>query len=113
MFYANSIDDFPKLPQGVNICEYLKPYADYPGEYSNKGPRVLVVSGDFWWVGYDLQKFDADAREKLDGKARSTGLLGTLQFDPPVSKDEAHRYKQSDAFTWMFLGAWPKNRSAK
>jgi hypothetical protein len=76
MFYASSMDD--ALSITLNAA-YLKPYMDNPGKYDG-GEYLLheTLPNNKWWVGYDLDaaRRSKTVKDKLEGKARSVGLLG-------------------------------------
>ena len=55
-FHEESRDILPEILKGVNIVEYLKPYIEdnYADKWSNNGPYIFLISGDHWWVGYNI-----------------------------------------------------------
>ena len=105
-FYEDNRDSLAEIPRDSNIVEYLKPHMDNPPKMSNDGPFIFIISGNHWWVGRNLGQTHGgrsrEYRRRIAARANAVGLLGTSQFAPPLSADEAYRYNMED-FVWMFV----------
>ena len=84
MLYADSMDEFERdTPPELDVS-LIKPYMDNPRKYTTNGdPYILTTSGGKLWVGYDLKAAGKSqgVRGKLQGRARTTGLLGERSLD--------------------------------
>lgn len=108
MFYADSMDAVNAATFDVNtvfagatdVRELLGRYVDNPEKYSNGLYFVRGTGGageQRWYVGYDATGAVQDVKDKLKGKANTTGLLGstsnTLGATPTAYNGEN--------FVWM------------
>ena len=80
MFFADSMDDIGSI--STLQVTYLAPYMDNPDKFTTGGSPYRFANGgagltNKWFVGYalDQAKKSPEVKKKLQGKARSTGLL--------------------------------------
>ena len=79
MLYADSMDDFNSGTAPTLTIALLKPYVDNPSKYDTGTAYDLTKNGNKWWVGFDNSKGKKtpEVLEKLQGRAKSVGLLKT------------------------------------
>ena len=106
LFYEDNRNALSEISRDTNIVEYLEQHMDNPPWLSNDGPFIFIISGEHWWVGRNMSQTREDrhrsVRRRLVARASAVGLLGTLEFAPPISADEAYHYDMDD-FVWMFV----------
>jgi hypothetical protein len=110
MYYADHIDTFSSLSGSENHLALLLPYTDKPEKEWWNSFAFRVVNG-IRWVGYKLDKKSSqETSERLENRAKSTGLLGSPSIDePPASTSAEHLYKKTDGAVWLFIDAPSKN----
>ncbi len=89
MLYADSMDFFATDPSATLDVTMIKPYVDNPTKYDGgNGTYVLTFSASKWWVGVNLTGKTKEVKEKLAGRAGTTGLLGSMSLtDKFVTSD--------------------------
>jgi len=101
---ADSDDLFSKIPRDVNAIEYLRQFLR-PPDWSGWNYYFFIISGDYWWIGYDMDSTRdsrrRDTRRTLAGRAQRVGLFGTSQPEPPPSADQFFQYEPGHTFVWM------------
>ncbi|MDR2529105.1 MAG: prepilin-type N-terminal cleavage/methylation domain-containing protein [Synergistaceae bacterium] len=111
MFYADSMDTVNSGgANGVinatgSAKNLLGKYIDNPGKLSNlylfKTTNISGV-GRKWFVGYDLDQLTGEVKEKLAGKAKSTGLYsGATSNTPPNNIAAADFFTVTGTSVWM------------
>jgi hypothetical protein len=101
MYKRDNLDTFSNLLENENYLTLLLPYMDYPKKYSTETYAFRIVNGR-GWVGYSLDRKSNDLLEKLEGKAKSTGLFGSPSLEEPLaSVNTDHFYKSSDGAVWL------------
>jgi hypothetical protein len=124
IYQADHPDTVSSLPENENHVALISIYMDNPDKVLTGNYLFRVVNGAGWvgfnlgrkpsveWFGYKFGgRTSKDTYEKLEGKAKSTGLLGSpTMSEPPASFDDGHLYKSSDEAVWMFYGEFkPKS----
>jgi hypothetical protein len=105
MYYGDSGD--VQLSGNENHLALLLPiFGDASTRFTQPGDYAFRVTGDVWWVGYDLRlRYEKrpGVRERLAGRAQELGgLFGSPSIDvTPVSADAAHLYKADMDAVWM------------
>jgi hypothetical protein len=104
MYDAEHPDAFSSLSRNENHLALLLDYVDNPEKASDNTYAFRVVDS-VGWVGYNLdKKSSGELLEKLEGKAKSAGLLGSPSIDElPASSDVAHLYKKNDGAVWLLV----------
>jgi hypothetical protein len=110
MYDAEHPDTFSSLSRNENHLALLLNYMDNP-EKEWWDSFAFHVVDNVGWVGYNLdKKSPQETLERLEGRAKSTGLLGSPSIDePPASTGVEHLYKKTDGAVWLFIDAPSKN----
>jgi hypothetical protein len=105
MYRKDHPDALSSLSENENHITLLLPYFDNPEKYSEKhGSYVYRIENGAGWAGYNVSDRTSGLREKLEGKAQSTGLFGSLSVDePPASCDITHIYKKDAKAVWLLI----------
>jgi hypothetical protein len=105
MYKADHLDTFSSLSENENHLALLFPYFDNLEKYSSPADyrfALRVVSGVVW-AGCNVGNATPELRKKLEMRAQSTGLFGSLSIDtPPASCDVGHRYASDAKAVWLF-----------
>jgi general secretion pathway protein G len=113
MFYADSMDEINNgnatqilTDGGITAMNLLKPYMDNPEKLNNT--NYMFVQGSInsaakWFVGYNVAGAQGELKEKLKGKAASTGLYeGATAATPPSDIKSGNVFgKGSMLSVWM------------
>ena len=111
MFYADSMDTVNSgganglINATGSAKTLLGKYIDNPEKLSNLYLfKTTIISGvgRKWFVGYDLGQLTGEVREKLAGKAKSTGLYsGTASDTPPNNLAATNLFTVTGTSVWM------------
>lgn len=104
MFYADSMDyikNTSTLTQGHSgVEEYLAKYMDNSLKVKNDTKFLWQATTDgAWYVGYDIQNLTKDVKDKLQGKAKTTGLYSGTATGPTGIADT--NLYVSEGWVWM------------
>lgn len=99
MLYADSMDLFNKTPALTPAIEMLAVYMDNPDRVKNGG-YVIKVDAGRWYVGLDVTSRTTEVKDKLVGKAKTTGLLGSSAVANAPATLETW-YTAADNAVWM------------
>ena len=99
MLYADSMDLFNKTPALEPAIEMLSVYMDNPDRVKNGGYEILVHDAR-WYVGLNVTSRTKEVKDKLVGKAKTTGLLGSSAIGTAPATLETW-YTNADNAVWM------------
>ncbi|MDR1376162.1 MAG: prepilin-type N-terminal cleavage/methylation domain-containing protein [Synergistaceae bacterium] len=108
MFYADSTDSVNDgtasailASGGQDALNLLKRYMDNPEKLTGNYrfvQREIAGAGKKWFVGFVVSGNTTDVKERLQGKAASTGLLGSTATNAPA---DLSAYEKSHNAVWM------------
>ncbi|MDR1376161.1 MAG: prepilin-type N-terminal cleavage/methylation domain-containing protein [Synergistaceae bacterium] len=108
MFYADSMDDINANKSGTasalkasTAITLLKRYMDNPEKLGGNYMFKSDTTGSRWWVGFLVSGNTDEVKEKLQGKAASTGLYGGSGTSVPEGTGSGNGYKKTNSSVWM------------
>jgi type II secretory pathway pseudopilin PulG len=109
MFYSDSMDTINSggantvINTSGSAKTLLGKYMDNPEKISNLylfKTTTYASLGRKWFVGYNLSNVTAEVKEKLAGKAKSTGLYsGSLAGAAGLAA--GNQFTKDDSYVWM------------
>jgi prepilin-type N-terminal cleavage/methylation domain-containing protein len=98
MLYADSMDFFSNSGSTTALqVTWLKPYVDNPEKYSTGTLYGFSRTTDGkWWINFNATSKTPEVREKLEGKAKSIGLLNSAG-----DLTSANQYVKTNMSVWM------------
>jgi prepilin-type N-terminal cleavage/methylation domain-containing protein len=99
---AGTLDTFVTASASSAAYTFLGKYMDNPEKLSTLyWFKIGTSSGSKkWYVGFNLSAVTSEVKEKLQGKAKGTGLYGSANSNGPTDLSSNGIY-DGEAFVWM------------
>ena len=80
MHWADSMDTYTTEPSAKPTLSLIKVYMDNPEKITTQNFGISVAGDKKWWVYAKVGEQTPEVREKLKGKAKTTGLMVSMNL---------------------------------